>query len=570
MRRSRRTYYALALVTLCVSGIIGWSLYQAQAAPTHPLDQIMPEGSLLYVQAKDFSGLLKDWNGSPERAQWLKSDDYRVFSNSRLFLRLSKASDEFAVAAGLPPNMKFLIDAAGAESAVAVYDIGNLEFLYVTRLSSGNFLQSTLWQSRTKFESRTAAGKPFFVRKDEESGRVVAFAVADNYLILGTREDLVAGSLELMSGGKEHTLRKEGWYTQALAAASATPGDLRMVMNMEKIAVTPHFRTYWVQQNITEMQSYASAVSDLYREGAVYREERVILPKTQVAEEAALAQSAQTVSGLLTSVPKDYGFYQAGPTDAKTSLAVLEQKILAPHFGAAATERIAPQVQLTGGEAGAGSDLETRIDVEPASRVTSKNAAEALQKQLESADPQALLVVQATRKNADGVLLGIPSVVVVAAAKDWDLPAAQRAVQEMIAPGMTAAQLGLQWREVKDAGGYYEFDGLSSVQMAARGKLLYFANDATLLAAVLQTKNPAPAQAVSYSAGFSHSRERQSFYQFTALVDKNTGGDGNEPQFFSRNMASFSRTFAKVDAEEVVSRQTKDKIQQTVIYRWMQ
>jgi len=554
---------------LSVTGIISWSLFQAQAAPTHPLDQVMPEGSLLYIQAKDFSGLLKDWNGSPERAQWLKSDDYRVFSNSRLFLRLSKASDEFAVAAGLPPNMKFLVDAAGAESAVAVYDIGNLEFLYIIRLSSGNFLQSTLWQSRTKFESRTAGGKPFFVRKDEESGRVVAFAVADNYLVLGTREDLVAGSLELMSGGKEHTLRKEGWYTQALAAASATPGDLRMVMNMEKISVTPHFRTYWIQQNITEMQSYSSAVSDLYREGAVYREERVILPKKQTAEEGALAQSAQAVSNLLVSVPKDYGFYQAGPTDAKASLAVLEQKILAPHFGAAAAERIAPQAQATSGETGAASDLETRIDVEPASRVVGQNSTDGLRKQLEAANPQALLVVQATRKNTDGVLLSIPSVVVIAGAADWDFASVQKAVQDVVAPGMTAAQLGLQWREVKD-GGYYEFDGLSPLQVAARGKLLFVANDATLLAAVLQTKNPAPAQAVNYSAAFSHSRERQSFYEFTALVDKNAASDGSEPQFFSRNMASFSRTFAKVDAAEIVTRQTKDKIQQTVTYRWMQ
>jgi len=125
------------------------------------------------------------------------------------------------------------------------------------------------------------------------------------------------------------------------------------------------------------------------------------------------------------------------------------------------------------------------------------------------------------------------------------------------------------WREVKD-GGYYEFDGLSPLQVAVRGKLLFVANDTALLAAVLQTKNAAPAQPVSYSAAFSHSRERQSFYEFTSLVDKNAAGDGSEPQFFSRNMASFSRTFAKVDAEEIVTRQTKDKIQQTVTYRWMQ
>ena len=567
--RSNKKLSVLGLLVLFVTGIIGWSLFRPQAGPKHTLDQIMPEGSLLYIEAKDFSGLLKDWNSSPERAAWLKSDDYRVFSNSRLFLRLGRASDQFAAVAGLPPDMKFLVEAAGKESAVAVYDIGNLEFLYITRLSSGDFLQSALWQSRNKFQPRTAGGKQFFTRKDEESGRVVAFAIADDYLILGTREDLVAGSLELMSGSKGRMLSQEGWYTQARTAASAVAGDLRMVMNMEKIAVAPHFRTYWIQNNITEMQSYSSAISDLYREGQVYREERVVLPKKQ-GDETALAQSAQAATNLLSAVPKDYGFYQVGPTDAKGSLAALEQKILAPRFGAARTEKLAPQVQQAGGQTGSGTDLETRIDVEPASRVTRLNAAEGLQTQLEKCGPQALLVVQASRKNADGVLMNIPAVVALAAVTEWDIPSMQRAVQEMIAPALTTARLGVQWREVKEAGGYYELDGLSPVQMAVRGKVLYLANDAGLLSSILQTKNQLLSQPASYAAGFSHSRERQNFYKFSSLVDQPSGGQGSEPQFFSQNMAGFSRAFARLDSEEIITRQTKDKIQQTVTYRWMQ
>jgi hypothetical protein len=565
--RSMRKLATVGLLVLC-TGIIGWAVFRPQATPAHPLDQMMPEGSLLYIEAKDFSGLLKDWSSSPERADWLKSDDYRVFSNSRLFTRLGQASDQFAVAAGLPPDMKFLIDSAGKESAVAVYEIGNLEFLYITRLSSGDFLQSTLWQSRNKFQPRTAGGKPFFTRKDEQSGRVVAFAIADNYLILGTREDLVAGSLELMSGSKGRTLSQEGWYTQARAAGQPTAGDLRMVMNMEKIAVTPHFRTYWIQSNITEMRSYGSAISDLYREGLTYREERVILPKKQ-ADEAALAQSTQAVTDLLRSLPKDYGFYQVGPTDPKTCLAVLEQKILAPRFGAGHSEPLAPQVQLTGGQTGTAKDLETRIDVEPASRVTSLNASEGLRLQLEKSGAQALLVVQASHKNADEVLMSIPAVVAVDAANNWDVPSVQKAVQDLLAPGLTAARLGLQWHQVKEAGGYYEMEGLSALQIALRGKILYFANDAGLLSSVLQARNQPLSQPVNYAAGFSHSRERENFYKFTRLMDQQSVAKEGEPQFFSQNMASLSRAFNKLDSEEIVTRQTKDRIQQTVTYRWM-
>jgi hypothetical protein len=559
----------VAMLALCITGVVGWTLYQGPARAARPLDQLVPEGALLYIEAKDFAGLMKDWNTSPEKAQWLKSDDYRVFSNSRLFLRLSKASDEFAVAAGVPPNMKFLDDAAGKESALAIYNVGELEFLYISRMSSGSFVQSPLWQSRNKFQPRMAGGKAFYTRKDEASGRVVAFAVADDYLVLATREDLVAGALELLGGSKGHTIRQEGWYTKALAAAPPAAGDLRMVMHLEKLAVTPHFRTYWVQQNITEMQSYESAVSDLYREGAAYREERSILPAKSSDEDTSLAQSAQVVTGLLGMVPKDYGFYRAGKTDAKSSLAVVEQKIIAPHFGAAPGEKLAPQVQLGGGQTGSSSDLETRIDVEPASRTVGGNAREGLQNQFNSANVQAMLVVQSTRKNTDGVLLGNPSVVVIAAANDWDFPAIQKAVQDVLAPGLTASRLGVQWREVKDAGGYFELDGLSPLQVAVRGKLLFFANDAAALSAVLQAKTPA-ASPVTYAAGFSHSRERQNFYEFTSLVDRGSGASGNEPQFFSRNLASFSRSFARVESEEVVMRQNKDRIQQTVTYHWTQ
>jgi hypothetical protein len=556
---------AFALFALCASGLIGWGLFQSQPAPTHPLDQITPEGALLYIEAKDFSALLKDWNSSSERAQWLKSDDYRVFSNSRLFLRLGQASDQFAAAAGLPPNMQFLNDAAGKESSLALYDIGELQFLYVTRLSSGNFFQSQLWQSRSKFQPRMAAGRQFYARKDEQYGRVVAFAVADDYLVLGTREDLVAGSLELMSGSKGRTLHQDAWYQQALAAASAQSGDLRMVMHLEKLAVTPHFRTYWIQQNITEMQGYASATSDLYREGAVYREERVMVPKA-AADEGSLARSTQAVTGLLASVPPDFGFYRVAAVDAKQGVAVLQQKILAPHSSAVVRNKVAPQIQLTDGETGTASDLETRIDMQPASR-PDVDPSSALLHQLEQSRPQALLVVQMTRKNNDGVLLNIPTVVAITAAGQWDVSALQKTAQEIMAPEMTAAALGLGWREVKE-GAYYELDGLNPVQMAVRAQTVYFANDAALLRSVLQAKNPPLTQPAIYAAGFSHSRERQNLYNLASLLDQNARATEAEPQFFSQNIASFSRSFGKIESEEIITRQTKDKIQQTVTYRW--
>jgi hypothetical protein len=338
-------------------------------------------------------------------------------------------------------------------------------------------------------------------------------------------------------------------------------------MDLEKIAVTPHFRTYWVQQNITEMQGYSAAISDLYRQGQIYREERIVFPDEQ-ADESALAQSTQAVSSLLAAIPRDAGFYEVSRADTKASVAALRQKILAPGPGSFIDRKSAPQVQLTSGTAGSASDLETRIDVEPASRATG-DPGQALLDALGKSSPKAMMVVQSTAKTSDGVLLRIPTVVGIAGAGDWDVAALERAAQQLMAPAITASDLGLQWHEVKDAGGYFELDGLNPVQIAIRDKIVYFANDAALLGTVLQTKSQPPSGAVTYAAAFNHSRERENFYKLTSLLDQNARATEQEPQFFSQNIASFSRMLSNLESEEVITRATKDRIQQTVTYRWI-
>src|SRR5262249_55959158 len=178
--------------------------------------------------------------------QWLHGDNYQVFSQSRLFLRLKEASDQFAAAAGLPADMKFVSQLAGAQSAVALYDIGKLQFLYVTKIGSASSEQTALWESRMKFEPRATAGATFYLRKDPDSEREVAFAVNGDYLLLATREDLLAGALRLMAGSKDRTIESEPWWNRSVSSAGRA-GDLRLVLNLEKIVPSPYLRSYWIQ-----------------------------------------------------------------------------------------------------------------------------------------------------------------------------------------------------------------------------------------------------------------------------------------------------------------------------------
>jgi hypothetical protein len=276
------------------------------------LTALLPEGALLSIEARDFNSLLHDWNSSEEKRVWLTSDNHAGFSNSRLFGRLFQAQDEFTAAAGLPTDDSLLERVAGKESCLGLYDIGNLEFVYLSHLDQAQIEATPLWQMRDKFEQRTEAGSAFYVHKDAASSRTAAFAARDGWLILGTREDLVAGVLDRLAGASSHSLAGEGWYVEAVKQAAGERGDLRMVLNLDKIVATPYFRSYWVQQNITEMKQYASAVSDLYRTSRTYREERVLLRRT-----GAAAVSQGDVRSIAALAPDDAVFYAAQAAPAR-------------------------------------------------------------------------------------------------------------------------------------------------------------------------------------------------------------------------------------------------------------
>jgi hypothetical protein len=565
----KRTAMFLVIAIVCAG--IGRAAYQAASPSPMPLSKYVPAGPLLYLEAKDFSALLADWNSSPQKKQWVESSNYEVFSRSRLFLRLHGAGDQFAAAAGLPPDMNFLSQIAGTRSALALYDIGNLQFLYLTYLPSAKSMQTTLWQTRAKFEPRSAGGVNFYLRRDPESQKEVAFAVSGDYLLLATREDLLAGALQLMSGSQNRTVESEPWWSQSVAAAGPV-GDLRMVLNLEKIVPSPYFRTYWVQQNITETKQYSAAISDLFRSNRQYREERVLIRKASPAA-ASSADGLETAADLVRLVPDSAGIYAAkAHPSADFCLDLLETKLLAPHLGPAPPSQIAPQVQLTSGETGAGSDLETRIDQPPVQRPVTPQNLSALKDLLDKTQLLASLQVQSTERDKAGVFVRIHSAAVLAAASDWNEANVQSALADFVRPGLTASHLGVAWQRKS---GFQEFDGLWPLVVSVRGQYLLLSDDPNLMAAMHSNFNrKLDVKPAVFIAGFSHERERANFARFSGVVDRpnqaqsNVPGRERQPQFFSENMASLSSILAEVSAERITVRADGARVLQTVTYEW--
>jgi hypothetical protein len=560
---------ALLCVALACVGI-GKAAFRRAPKQDTRLSRFVPAGPLVYLEAKDFSTLLRDWNSSRQKEAWTRSGNYQIFSRSRLFLRLKEATEQFTVAAGLPPTVDFLSEVAGAQSTVAVYDIGKLQFLFVTYLPSARATQSTLWQTRSKCETRNSGGIDFYLRRDPQSQLEFAFAVSGDYLLLATREDLMAGALQLMAGKAIQSVESDSWFAQATNAAEQV-GDIRLVLNMQSLVPNGYFRTYWVQQNITDLRQYSAAVSDLFRSGSTYREERVLI-RRQDADRLPSTEGTAAVADLSRLIPDNAGFFEAAadPSPAST-LALIQSKLLMPNPNSGVASKIAPQDQLTSGEQGTNSDFETRIDGTTAPSLTDSHANE-LKDLFEKTPVVALLKLQSTDHDAEGVFVKIHSAIVLKAASEWNASVVQSAFADSVKTILTAGELGAVWQQKS---GFQQLDGLFPLALGVNGQYVIVSDDSALIEQVLAKLSRKSDRApLALYAGFNHSRERTNFVKFARSLDRaiaapqSANAAGYQPQFFSGNMASLSTTLSEVEEERIEVRGDAQKVRQTVTYQW--
>ena len=404
-------------------------LPQAVQTP-RPLAGIIPAGPLIYIEAKDFGALLKDWTDSNEKKMWLASDSYKVFAQSRLFLRLKDAQQGFEKAAAVVPDMPLVDGAAGGNSALALYDIGNLEFLYITRMPSARAYETILWQSRAKFSPRKSAGIDYYVRQEQR--RLAAFAVTNDLLLIATEEQVMASALALLAGQSPPAMMQEPWYQRA-TAAQQTPGEVRLALNFERAAKTPYFRSYWVQRNTSDLKQFNAVISDLDRTPAEYRERRTLLR----AEPAADLRPAEAAVGEISRfAPAEAGLFRLwAKPETGAVLALIEQKIIAPR--AANPEeryRRAPEAGNVDAALGSEEDLETRIDEAPVVDDASKVDLQPLRVLLEGNTIEAMMQVETSRPAADGVFVSTPRAVALLGSKPWNAAAARAADERPGAP----------------------------------------------------------------------------------------------------------------------------------------
>jgi len=532
------------LIAVCcalVSLVFGSLWLRAQRNDTRALSSLVPAGAMFYLEAKDFSHLLNQWNSSEERRRWLKSDNASVLSESRLLQRLIQSQVQYATVAGVPVEMSLVNELAGSQSAFALYDFSTVHFVYLTRLAGAQLDQSNLWKVRGSYQTRDVAGIPFYV-KTATQGRdsfTVTFASHDGWLVIATEPSLIARTLVLLASQPEASIAGDTWFADTVKQLPQA-GDVRLVYNLTALRKTPQFRTYWIQRNITELGAYTSGSADLFEQESGFEEQRVLLRSSRAQSSA----ETQSLTQVLNHIPQESSLYRAWSTPTRELVrSALRQVVLGESADAPNLSRYAPQVSAEEPEIGSESDLETRID-EPEFHKSAAGRVDDLTDAVMAMGPLALLHSQSTRVADDRVFVLPESEVSLVCAKP-DLSALQGVLERAVDMTKTGA--------------------LDPLRTARESNTLVVSR----MPQHAFDKAPVVLPGETYVAGYDQVAEWPRYKRLFGIVDRSVPGAPGFTGFFSANLHSLGDSLNRLRRASLLTQDEGMVTRDTVRYEFL-
>jgi len=160
-----------------------------------------PRDALVYVQISDLPGFIKLWNNSGFKEKYLESENFKQFQNGHLGRKLVSRRTEFDNAAGFPIDLESLSGLTENRAAIALYDIGKLDFVFIAPMSNELFAATKFIRNQDKFEEQIIDDDTTVYRTAVEADRgrqkqELVYTHSKGRLIVSTSEKLIAQTLK--------------------------------------------------------------------------------------------------------------------------------------------------------------------------------------------------------------------------------------------------------------------------------------------------------------------------------------------------------------------------------------
>ncbi len=570
-------------ISSLVVASIALAVYSASRQSAFKPAEDFPRGALVYVQIADLPALLKFWNESDFKRNYAESENFKSFKNRHLGLKLASRWEEFSAASGFPIDLETVGGLADNRAAVAIYDIGKLEFVFIAPVSDELFAATKFAQNQNNFEEQTLDDGTIIYRAKVEADRgrqkqELIFAGVKGRFVLATSEKLLAQTLSNI-GGKQAKNRLADEPLFAALSEQIEPRLATVWVNQTALNADYHFKRYWLMPNHENLKNIHAGIFDFsIEEGKFVERRRFLLDKAVDASPIERAQAAETLSLL----PADVPFYRLRKAGKKT----LDEAVRNTIFDRREREEkpednrrfygssFSDSSDSSGGDYDYLSEKfdETIDETDEQETVQKREMVQDFSKFFQPANAQAILTFTEPKVLPAPLFVRFDRAAIfhLASTGDFNRAAFEAAISKEFSEETTisAAGVPLKW-ETKNENGAMRRElrlpmlGISACY-AVRGSELILTNDAEFLRAILENQN---SQTIEKSdAPFTEltvlnlDRKENAYTSvFAELAEKDAADD-----FFTGNVASLIDSAAGVKKIEIKTNSSHNVLEQVV------
>jgi uncharacterized protein DUF3352 len=241
----------------------------------------LPRGALVYAQFENLPELVQQWEQSQLKERYLSSTNYQQLQHRHLAMKLISRWEEFNNAVGFPLDLATIGSSTDGAAAVALYDIGKLDLLFVAPISDEKIALTQFFKSKDQFEeTETEDGTPYYSQTVEaDRGRqkqVLAFATVNGRFLLGTNEKLFLRAIaNIKSRPSKDSIAADPTFNTL--TRKVKPHFATIWVDQSKLNADYYFKHYWLMQNVDELKSIRAGIFDLERQESKWIERREFL-----------------------------------------------------------------------------------------------------------------------------------------------------------------------------------------------------------------------------------------------------------------------------------------------------
>ena len=321
-RKIRKTVNALAAnrktlrliaVALAFIGValVVFARTAREPKSAYGLAQDLPRGAFVYAQFSNLPALIQEWDRSQLKERYLNSANYQQLQHRHLALKLISRWEEFNTALGFKFDAATLSGTAEASAAVAVYDVGQLDLVFIAPMSDEKIALTQFFKSKDQFEEVESPAGDVYYRQAVEADRgrqkqVLAFAALSGRFILATNEALLLRTIaNLNHKNPKDTLADDPAFSSL--ASKLKPHFVSVWVDQAKLNNDYYFKHYWLMQNVDQLKGIRAGMFDLEQQKGRWIERREFLTSDKDHATSAPIANAE-LKRLYSMAPGDAPF----------------------------------------------------------------------------------------------------------------------------------------------------------------------------------------------------------------------------------------------------------------------